>query len=141
MALITKEQYQLVGITCLWIASKYQEIYPPRMRDYVDVTAGTFSRTEMKAMEGKIISALGFDLNRVSPLALLSTLQLDCLKNEQNEKCLNLAKYLLEMSYLSGSIPRKYETKMMVVAAVKLADKIYRMQTDTGLFVCDTESL
>jgi hypothetical protein len=45
------------------------------------------------------------------------------------------------MSYLSGSIPRKYETKMMVVAAVKLADKIYRMQTDTGLFVCDTESL
>ncbi len=111
------------------------------MRDYVDVTAGTFSRTEMKAMEGKIISALGFDLNRVSPLALLSTLQLDCLKNEQNGKCLNLAKYLLEMSYLSGSIPRKYETKMMVVAAVKLADKIYRMQTDTGLFVCDTESL
>lgn len=111
------------------------------MRDYVDVTAGTFSPTELKVMEGKIISALGFDLNRVTPLALLSSLQLECFKNEQNERCLSLAKYLLEMSYLSGSIPRRYETKMMVMAAVKLADKIYRMETNTGLFVCDTESL
>ena len=74
MAHMTKEQYQLVGITCLWIASKYEEIYPPRMRDYVEVTAGAYTSSEMKAMEGNIISALGFDLNRVTPLALLSTL-------------------------------------------------------------------
>jgi len=44
------------------------------MRDYVEVTAGAYTSSEMKAMEGKIVSALGFDLNRVTPLALLSTL-------------------------------------------------------------------
>jgi hypothetical protein len=74
MAVISKEEYQLVGVACLWIASKYEEIYPPRMRDYVEVTAGSYSRLQLKAMEGKIVDALGFDLNRVTPLALLASL-------------------------------------------------------------------
>jgi len=32
---IRKEDYQLVGVTCLWIASKYEEIYPPSLKNYV----------------------------------------------------------------------------------------------------------
>jgi hypothetical protein len=32
---ITKQEYQLVGVACLWIASKYEEIYPPRMKNYI----------------------------------------------------------------------------------------------------------
>ncbi len=74
MTPISKEQYQLVGITCLWIASKYEEIYPPRMREFVDVTACTYTHSELTAMEGRIIEALRFELIRVTPLAILSTL-------------------------------------------------------------------
>ena len=68
---ITKHEYQLVGITCLWIASKYEEIYPPRMRNYVDVTDSSYSTAELKAMEGRILLALHFNLTRVTPLSLL----------------------------------------------------------------------
>ena len=32
---VEKEDYQLVGIASLWIASKYEEIYPPRTKNYV----------------------------------------------------------------------------------------------------------
>lgn len=49
-AVFSKEEYQLVGITCLWIASKYEEIYPPRMANYVDVTANTYTAGQMKRM-------------------------------------------------------------------------------------------
>ena len=52
---IKKEQYQLIGITCLWIASKYEEIYPPRMKNYIQITAHTYSAVQLKDMEGKII--------------------------------------------------------------------------------------
>jgi hypothetical protein len=38
---------QLVGITCLWIASKYEEIYPPRLKVFVDVTADTYNTQQM----------------------------------------------------------------------------------------------
>ena len=33
--MICRDDYQLVGVTCLWIASKYEEIYPPNIKKYV----------------------------------------------------------------------------------------------------------
>lgn len=39
----SRAELQLVGITCLWIASKYEEIYPPRLKVFVDVTANTYT--------------------------------------------------------------------------------------------------
>ena len=40
---ISKNDYQLVGVACLWIASKYEEIYPPRMQNYIQVTDSSYS--------------------------------------------------------------------------------------------------
>lgn len=74
---IKKDEYQLVGITCLWIASKYEEIYPPRTKNYVEVTADTYSLKDLKTMEGKIIEALKFDLNRTTSLQLLEAFEKD----------------------------------------------------------------
>lgn len=71
---ITKEDYQLVGITCLWIASKYEEIYPPKPKNYIEVTADTYSMKDLKSMEGSIIEALNFDLNRTTALQLLEAM-------------------------------------------------------------------
>lgn len=65
------------------------------MRDFVDVTANTYSRAQLRTMESRIIQTLGFNLNRVTPLALLSTLELDEFANEANKRSLNLARYLL----------------------------------------------
>lgn len=67
---ISKEDYQLAGISCLWIASKYEEIYPPRTRNYIEVTADTYSIKDLKNMESNILEALGFDLNRTTALQL-----------------------------------------------------------------------
>jgi len=61
----------LVGIACLWIASKYEEIYPPRMQNYIQVTDSSYSLSELKAMEGKILLALRFNLNYATPLQIL----------------------------------------------------------------------
>lgn len=68
---ISKQDYQLVGIACLWIASKYQEIYPPRMQHYVQVTDCSYTEAQLKAMEGKILLSLHFQLNYTTPLQIL----------------------------------------------------------------------
>lgn len=70
---ISKHDYQLVGITCLWIASKYEEIYPPRMKNYIEVTDSSYTLTELKAMEGKILLTLKFNLSYTTPLHILET--------------------------------------------------------------------
>lgn len=90
---ITKEDYQLAGISCLWIASKYEEIYPPRTRNYVEVTAETYTIKDLKSMEGNIINALNFDLNRTTALQMLESM----VENNEamTDKALCLSKYAL----------------------------------------------
>ena len=45
------DQLQLVGITALFIASKYEEIYPPKLRKFVHIAANTYTRKDFLVME------------------------------------------------------------------------------------------
>ncbi len=82
---ITKHEYQLVGITCLWIASKYEEIYPPKMHNYVDVTDNSYTLQQMKDMEGKVIQGLKFNLTYTTSLNILEAMS-DRWQKERNYK-------------------------------------------------------
>lgn len=44
---VTKNKLQLVGVTALFIASKYEEIYPPELKDFVYITDNAYSKTEV----------------------------------------------------------------------------------------------
>ena len=57
-----RTEFQLVGITALFIASKYTDIYPPEMREFTTVCSDTYSIEELLEMENKIILSLNFDL-------------------------------------------------------------------------------
>ena len=59
---VSRSKLQLVGVTCLLLASKYEEIYPPEVRDLVYVTDKAYTRTQILRMEGVIIRALDFRL-------------------------------------------------------------------------------
>lgn len=88
---IEKDNYQLVGITCLWIASKYEEIYPPNLKKFVEVTAYTYNADNIKKMEGDILLTLKFDLSKVTPLTILRTEE----HQFPHPKGFNLAKYII----------------------------------------------
>ena len=124
---ISKEDYQLAGITCLWIASKYEEIYPPRTKNYIEVTADTYSLKELKGMEGKIIESLNFDLNRTTSLQLL-----EAVFEKHTEKGLSLCKYLLELSLFDG-LAKKYDPYTLVVGAIEVSDHVLKTKTEIKL--------
>jgi len=58
-----RSKLQLVGITCMHIASKYQEIYPPPLTDFCYITDNTYEREELIAMERKVLDVLDFELS------------------------------------------------------------------------------
>lgn len=60
---IQKEQLQLVGVTCLFIASKIEEIYPPKLADFAYVTDGACLADEIIYTELIICKALNWRLN------------------------------------------------------------------------------
>jgi len=59
---ISKNNFQLVGITALFIAAKYEEIYPPPIEDFAYVTDGAFEKNDLIATEEKILEALEYRL-------------------------------------------------------------------------------
>ena len=48
---IQKHQLQLAGVTALYIASKFEEIYPPKITDFVKSTDDGYSAEQIRLME------------------------------------------------------------------------------------------
>ena len=57
---IKRSELQLVGVTALLIACKYEEIYPPEVRDCVYITDRAYLRQQVLDMEQDILSKLEF---------------------------------------------------------------------------------
>lgn len=63
---ISRKILQLVGVTALHIAWKYEEIYPPEANDFVYITDNAYTKPEMLETEFKILKALDFELTFIS---------------------------------------------------------------------------
>jgi len=59
---VSKSQLQLVGVTCMFLASKYEEIYAPQVDEFCYITDNTYSREDMLEMECTILGHLDFKL-------------------------------------------------------------------------------
>ena len=63
---IERGRLQLVGVTCMLIACKYEEIYPPIVKDFVYITDNAYSHQEILRMEQKILTSLDFNIQITS---------------------------------------------------------------------------
>lgn len=59
---VPRNKLQLVGVTALLIACKYEEIYPPEVRDCVYITDRAYQRQEVLDMEQDMLSRLRFKI-------------------------------------------------------------------------------
>ncbi|XP_069348503.1 G2/mitotic-specific cyclin-B1 isoform X3 [Eulemur rufifrons] len=94
---VPKKMLQLVGVTAMFIASKYEEMYPPEIGDFAFVTDNTYTKHQIRQMEMKILRALNFSLGRPLPLHFLRRAsKIGEVDVEQH----TLAKYLMELTML-----------------------------------------
>lgn len=68
---VPKKQLQLVGVTAMFIASKYEEMYPPEIADFAFVTDRAYTTGQIREMEMKILRVLNFGFGRPLPLQFL----------------------------------------------------------------------
>jgi hypothetical protein len=67
----TTATLQLVGCAALLIASKFEEIYPPEISEFIGVSDRAYTRATLLAMERTIVCELKFHLDCVSPFQLM----------------------------------------------------------------------
>ena len=68
---IKKSQLHILGVTSLLISTKYEEIYPPDLKDLLTVSENKFTKAEVLKMEQQILITLQFDLTSPSSYRFL----------------------------------------------------------------------
>eukprot|EP00041_Stephanoeca_diplocostata_P016794 m.331944 g.331944 ORF g.331944 m.331944 type:complete len:492 (-) comp20490_c0_seq1:239-1714(-) len=65
---ILPDVLQLVGITCMMLAAKYEEIDPPSAADFAFITASTYTVDQILKMEFAVLQSLEFDMSASTAL-------------------------------------------------------------------------
>ena len=115
------EKFQLLGLTCLYIASKYEEVLPPSIFQFALESDGIFDSEEIKESEFNILETLNFKIGYPSPIVLLDR-QLDGYLNYNEMKFMSL--YLLEITFVDFRF-LSYRMSMRTKAAALITLKMY----------------
>lgn len=117
------EDLNKIAITCLFIASKYEEIYPPFLKEFIDIYRHKYTKREIFIKEDEILSELDFQVIIVTSLLFLKIFcqSDDKCEDKQNKDimglCFNCAQFLLEICLIE---PKFCELKPSLQAALCL---------------------
>lgn len=121
---VARQKLQLVGIAALMIIGKYEEIYPPLLKDYVAVCDNAFRADEIVAMESEMLLTFNFDLNKTCSFVFLEYFRQKVLMSDQE---FVFARFLLEISLLDTAYLR-FNNFVLAAGAIYLVNKIFKKE-------------
>lgn len=57
-----RDDYQLYGVACLYIASLYNEIFPPEISDFIYITDNSYTEKQILNISTKIFNSINFKM-------------------------------------------------------------------------------
>lgn len=114
--MVTKKQLQLVGVTALFIAAKYEEIYPPNAKDFLTTTEGVYTKMHLVKMEVDMLKVMNFQITFPTPWRFLEKYP----ELHVNPSAL-LAEYILELGQIEFVIA-KYKPSTQAAACLYLSN-------------------
>eukprot|EP00698_Gefionella_okellyi_P025006 TRINITY_DN9014_c0_g1_i1.p1 TRINITY_DN9014_c0_g1~~TRINITY_DN9014_c0_g1_i1.p1 ORF type:complete len:362 (-),score=88.60 TRINITY_DN9014_c0_g1_i1:343-1428(-) len=114
---VPRTKLQLVGVTCMLVATKFEEIFPPAVDEFVYITDNTYSREEVLSMECAVLDKLAFELTIATPNVFLKRF----LKAAGGDARTNhLAAYIMELTLVDYDM-LQYLPSTTAAAAVSIA--------------------
>ena len=114
-----RKTLQLVGITAMFIACKYEEIYPPPLKDFVYITDGAYVKSDVISMENKMLKSLDFDLTFPTQWSIFEIYKK---KLDLSDKTFKLAWFLLELCLINYN-SLQFKMSHLVASAILIASK------------------
>ncbi|KAI8026184.1 putative cyclin-B3-1 [Camellia lanceoleosa] len=114
---IKKNEMQLVGLTALLLASKYEDFWHPRVLDLISISVESYTRDQMLGMEKAMLKKLKFRLNAPTPYMFM----LRFLKASQSDtKLEHLAFYLIELCLVEYEA-LKFKSSLLCASSIYVA--------------------
>ena len=64
--IISVDEFQILGVTCIWVAAKMEEIFVPAVKYFSKATGSSSSEIDIAEMERKLLLTLRFKMNPVT---------------------------------------------------------------------------
>lgn len=127
-----RKQLQLVGVTGLLVAGKFEELYPPQVQDLVFVTDKTYTADEVRLMEVEMLKELDFKVCQPTAVHFLDLFQRANATSCADAACdaethRHLVHYLLELT-LSDHRYLRFAPSHLAASAVLLSNKLLRRE-------------
>jgi G2/mitotic-specific cyclin 1/2 len=95
--IVQLDRLQLVGVTAMFIASKYEEVLSPHVQNFRHVADDGFTEEEILSAERFVLAALNYDLSYPNPMNFLRRISK---ADNYDIQTRTLGKYLLEIGCL-----------------------------------------
>ncbi|KAI3993963.1 hypothetical protein MKX01_002976 [Papaver californicum] len=115
--IIVKRELQLLGISSMLIASKYEEIWAPEVSDFVCISDRTYTREHILAMEKSILGKLGWTLTVPTPYVFLVRFVKAAVADKKME---NMVYFLAELGLVQYAMIM-FSPSMLAASAVYAA--------------------
>jgi len=122
---VLRGKLQLVGATALFLAAKYEEIYPPGVKDFIYLTDDCYTVDQLFRMEVLVLRVLDYDVASPFPLAFLSHLSKWAGSDETTTV---LSHYIVELAMTEGEFYVSHTPSMMAASAICVAKHILGFQ-------------
>ena len=119
-----RDKLQLIAVSSLLIACKYEEIYPPEISSFVYITDNAYKKEDILNYEIKILGDLEYDLTYPTPLRFL---EIVCVKlGLTNDKSFfNKMMYLIELCLSKLYFYNYTYLEMVIACCLFLNEKNY----------------
>lgn len=111
---LSRIMLQLVGITAMFVASKYEETNVPCVQDFMNISKHFYTGNDVLQMENSMLRALQFNISVPTPYVFLNRF----LKAAQADKQLEMVSFFLVELCLVEYIMLRYPPSMLATAAV-----------------------
>lgn len=122
---VVRSKLQLVGTAAMYIASKYEEIYPPNVGDFVFLTDDSYTKRQVLSMEQVILKVLSFDLCTPTAYVFVNSY---AVLSDLPEKLKYLTLFLCELSLMEGDLYLQHLPSLISSASLALARHILGME-------------
>lgn len=121
---IERQRLQLLGVTAMWIACKYEEIYAPEIKDFVYITDNAYDQKDILDLEYEVLRTLEFNVTTPSTYRFL---QRYAKIMGADDRAFHLAWYLIELPLIEYKM-LKYKPSLISSAALFVAFKILKKE-------------
>ncbi|KAK7351608.1 hypothetical protein VNO77_11183 [Canavalia gladiata] len=119
---VSKSRLQLLGVSSMLIAAKYEEINPPSVDEFCSITDNTYNKTDVVKMEADVLKKLNFEMGNPTVNTFLSWFADVASENQKkpNTHIVFLGSYLAELGLLDYDCLR-FLPSLLAASAIFLA--------------------